>query len=170
MSFIDLAKKRCSIRAYEPTPVSRELIDAIEEAAHVAPTAANRQPVRIIEATSPESLAKLGKTANLFGAPLAFIVCADGERAWRRSYDGMSSTAIDASILTDHLMLAATDLGLGSVWICNFDPQVVREEFDLPASLEPVNVLAVGYAACEPTSPERHATKRIPTSELIVRA
>ena len=54
MSFLDLAKKRCSTRAYQPVPVSQEHIDAIVEAARVAPTAANRQPVRILQVTSEE--------------------------------------------------------------------------------------------------------------------
>ena len=69
MSFTNLAKKRCSIRAYEPRPVEPEKIAAIVEAAHVAPSAANRQPVRLIQVESAEGLAKLGKSANLYGAP-----------------------------------------------------------------------------------------------------
>lgn len=170
MAFLATAKRRCSIRAYQPTPVEQEKVDAIIEAAHVAPTAANRQPVRIVQVESAAGLARLGKAANLHGAPLAFIVCADHDRAWRRRFDGMTSTAIDASILTDHMMLAATDLGLGSVWICHFDPAVVRAEFDLPESLVPVNILAVGHAACEPKSPDRHAVERMPASELVTTA
>ena len=51
-----------------------EKIAAIVEAAHVAPSAANRQPVRLIQVESAEGLAKLGKSANLYGAPLAFVV------------------------------------------------------------------------------------------------
>lgn len=170
MSFLTIAKRRCSIRAYQTTPVEQEKIDAIIEAAHVAPTAANRQPVRIVCTSSPEGLAKLGKAANLYGAPLAFVVCADQDRAWQRRYDDMRSTHIDASILTDHMMMEAADLGLDSVWICAFDPTVVRDEFKLAPSLEPVNILAVGYAACEPTSPNRHDTERIPISELVTYA
>lgn len=170
MSFLAIAKRRCSIRTYETTPVEQEKIDAIVEAAHVAPTAANRQPVRIVCVSSREGLAKLGKAANLHGAPLAFVVCADRDRSWERRYDGMRSTHIDASILTDHMMMEAADLGLGSVWICAFDPAIVRDEFELPSSLEPVNILAVGYAACEPTSPNRHDTERIPISELVTYA
>ena len=76
MSFTDLAKKRCSIRAYDPDPVEPDKIAAIVEAAHVAPSAANRQPVRLIQVESAEGLANLGRYANLYGAPLAFIVCA----------------------------------------------------------------------------------------------
>ena len=170
MSFLDLAKKRCSTRAYQPVPVSQEHIDAIVEAARVAPTAANRQPVRLIQVESAEGLANLGRYANLYGAPLAFIVCADAERAWKRPVDGMVSTAIDASITCDHMMIEATDLGLGSVWICAFDPTGVRAAFDLPASLVPVNILAVGHAEGEWKSPERHAAERIPISELVTKA
>ena len=170
MSFTNLAKKRCSIRAYEPRPVEPEKIAAIVEAAHVAPSAANRQPVHLIQVESAEGLAKLGKSANLYGAPLAFVVCADGEKAWKRPLDGMSTVHVDASILTDHMMLAATDLGLGSVWICRFDPTVIREEFGLPETLVPVNILAVGHPAGELKSPDRHATERIPTSELVIHA
>ena len=170
MSFLDLAKKRCSTRAYQPVPVSQEHIDAIVEAARVAPTAANRQPVRILQVTSEEGLASLAKAANVFDAPLAFVVCADAERAWKRSFDGMASTDIDASIACDHMMLAAADQGLGSVWICAFDPTGVRAAFDLPASLVPVNILAVGHAEGEWKSPERHAAERIPISELVTKA
>lgn len=170
MSFLDLAKQRCSIRAYEPTPVEPEKVAAIVEAAHVAPTAANRQPVRIIQVESAEGLAKLGQAANFYGAPLAFVVCADAERAWKRPVDGMVSTDIDASIVCDHMMLTAADLSLGSLWICGFDPAAVRAAFDLPDSLIPVNILAVGYAACEWKSPERHAAERTPLSELVTKA
>ena len=170
MSFTDLAKKRCSIRAYDPDPVEPDKIAAIVEAAHVAPSAANRQPVRLIQVESAEGLANLGRYANLYGAPLAFNVCADAERARKRPVDGMVSTAIDASITCDHMMIAATDLGLGSVWICAFDPAGVREAFNLPASLVPVNILAVGHAADEWKSPERHAVERIPVQELVTKA
>ena len=117
-----------------------------------------------------QGLASLAKAANVFDAPLAFVVCADGEKAWKRPLDGMSTVHVDASILTDHMMLAATDLGLGSVWICRFDPTVIREEFGLPETLVPVNILAVGHPAGELKSPDRHATERIPTSELVIHA
>ena len=137
MSFLDLAKKRCSTRAYQPVPVSQEHIDAIVEAARVAPTAANRQPVRILQVTSEEGLASLAKAANVFDAPLAFVVCADGEKAWKRPLDGMSTVHVDASILTDHMMLAASALGLGSVWICYFQPEAVKAALGLPGRVRP---------------------------------
>ena len=78
----------------------------------------------------------------------------------------MTTTDIDASIITDHMMLAATEQGLGSVWICYFDPKVVKQEFKLPDELEPVNILAIGYASDTPPAPDRHKTMRIPLTDL----
>ena len=105
MNFIEIAKKRYSVRSYTDKTVEAEKLDKILEAAHVAPTAANRQPVRLIVVESKDGLEKIGKGAELYGAPLAIIVCADHSRAWVRPYDKKQTADIDASILTDHMML-----------------------------------------------------------------
>ena len=65
MSLLELAKKRYSVRKYEDRAVESEKLEKIIEAAHVAPTAANLQPVRLIVVQEKESLNKLGKAANL---------------------------------------------------------------------------------------------------------
>ncbi len=167
MDFIEIAKKRYSVRGYQDKKVEEEKLEKILEAAHVAPTAANLQPIRLIVVQSREGLAKIGKGANLYGAPLAVIVCADHGKAWVRPFDKKQTADIDASILTDHMMLQATELGLGSVWICYFKPDVIRKEFGLPDDLEPVNILAVGYSDEEAADPERHSQTRIPVEELV---
>lgn len=167
MNFLEIAKSRCSVRSYSDKKVEQEKLDKILYAAHVAPTAANLQPVRLIAVQSDEGLNKIGKAANIYGAPLAIIVCSEHNIAWTRPFDGKQTVDIDASILTDHMMLAATDLGLGSVWICYFKPDIISREFDLPDNLEPINILAVGYSNEQPVDPERHATQRIPLSDLV---
>lgn len=167
MAFIDIAKQRCSIRKYAAKKVEPEKLEQILEAAHVAPTAANLQPVRLIVVQSEEGLSKIGKAANIYGAPLAIIVCADHDKAWVRPFDNKQTGDIDASILTDHMMLEATELGLGSVWICYFKPDVIRKEFDLPNNLEPVNILAIGYSNEKSSDSERHSKMRIAMDELI---
>ena len=70
-------------------------------------------------------------------------------------------------ILTDHMMLQATELGLGTVWVCYFKPDVLREEFQLPDNLEPVNILVIGYSADKLADTERFDTQRIPMDELV---
>ena len=97
----------------------------ILEAARVAPTAANLQPVRLIVVQEKEGLAKIEKAANIYNAPLAVIVCADHSTAWTRPFDKKQTGDIDASILTDHMMLQASELGLGTVWVCYFKPDIL---------------------------------------------
>ena len=167
MDFISIAKQRQSVRSYKDQKVEPEKLEQILEAAHVAPTAANLQPVHLIAVQSEEGLAKVSKAAGIYGAPLAIIVCADHNKAWVRPFDQKQTGDIDASILTDHMMLQATELGLGSVWICYFKPDVIRKEFGLPDNLEPVNILAVGYSDEEAADPERHSQTRIPVEELV---
>lgn len=167
MSFLDLARKRYAVRSFKPINVENIKLLKILEAGRVAPTAANRQPQRLIVLQDAASLQKVAKAANTYGAPLVIIVCGDKERVWKRPYDGKSVLDIDASIVTDHMMLQATELGLGSVWICYFDPEVLRREFDLPDNLEPVNILSIGYASGIPEAPDRHDIKRYPLNQLV---
>lgn len=167
MDFLDLAKKRFSVRKYKPDIIKKEQLDKILEAGRVAPTGANRQPQRIVVVNNPESLEKLSKAANIFDAPLAFIICSDTSETWVRSFDGKKLTDIDASIVTDHMMLQAADLGLGSLWICRFKVDVLRQEFNIPEYIEPVNILAVGYADCEEASPNRHSFARKPIENTV---
>lgn len=167
MNFLDNAKKRYSVRSYKSQKVEQEKLDLILEAARVAPTAANLQPVRLIVVQEKEGLAKIEKAANIYNAPLAVIVCADHSTAWTRPFDKKQTGDIDAAILTDHMMLQASELGLGTVWVCYFKPNILSQEFNLPENLEPVNILVIGYADEEPADPDRHGKTRIPLDTLV---
>ena len=65
------------------------------------------------------------------------------------------------------MMLQATELGLGSVWVCYFKADVLSHEFNLPANMEPVNILVIGYAGEDFADPERHSKTRVPMGELV---
>lgn len=168
MNFLELAKKRYSVRKYKDQKVEEEKLQKILEAAKIAPTAANFQPQRLLVIQKEEGLEKLKKGANVHGAPLAIIVCSDHSTSWKRSsFDGKDAADIDASIITDHMMLEATELGLGSVWICAFNPAIIKEEFNIPENFEAINILAIGYADRPAESPDRHDTKRKPLDETV---
>lgn len=79
----------------------------------------------------------------------------------------MITTDIYASILTDHMMLEATEQGLGTVWICYFNAEVLKKELELPDNLEPINILVVGYRAEPEADINRHNTQRIPIEKLV---
>ncbi len=169
MKFIELAKERYSVRSYLPNKIEHEKLQLILEAGRVAPTACNNQPQRILVIQSEEGLEKIGQTApsKMFHAPCVLVVCADRTKTWIRPMDEMNSADIDASIVTDHMMLQAQELGIGSVWICYFDAKKLKEIFHLPEGIEPINILALGYANEEPQSSERHVTRRKKLSETV---
>lgn len=167
MSFLELAKKRHTVRKYQAKKVEEEKLLKILEAGRIAPTGANTQPQRIVVVREQEGLQKLAKCANVYAAPLALIICSDHSISWKRPHDGKDIAEIDASIVTDHMMLQAAELGLGTCWICYFDAQALRTEFNIPDNYEPLNILAIGYSASEPLSPERHATLRKKLEETV---
>ena len=168
LSVLELVKQRYSVRKYEERPVEEEKLQKILEAGRVAPSAHNSQPSRLVVVREKAGLEKLKKGANVYSAPLAIIVVGDHETAWVRSYDKKNTVDIDASIVTDHIILAATELGLGTLWVCHFDPVVIRKEFNIPDQLEPVNIIGIGYAAGEAKSPERHNETRKPLNEIVI--
>lgn len=167
MDFLELARKRYSVRDYQQKPVDREKLNMILEAGRVSPTAANQQPNHFLVLTEMADLKKLEKGTDPHGAPLAIIVCGDKNSAWVRPFDKASMADIDASIATDHMMMCAEDLGLGSCWITYFDPVIIRKEFNIPAKLVPVNILVIGYPAGTPASPARHSTLRKPLNDIV---
>lgn len=167
MSFLEIAKKRYSVRDFKPQKVEKEKLLKILEAGRVAPTGCNYQPQRLIVVQEAEGLDKINKAARVYGAPVVVIVCGDKDAAWKRPYDGKNILDIDVSIVTDHMMLQATELGLGSLWVCYFKADVIRTEFNLPNNWEPVNLLAIGYENCAPASPERHDTARKQLGETV---
>jgi nitroreductase len=167
MNFLELAKKRCSVRNFKTIDVEEEKLLKILEAGRVAPTGANFQPHRLLVIQSKEGHEKLQKAANTFDAPLVIVVCGDESEVWKRPYDGKSIIDIDTSIITDHMMLQATELGLGTTWICYFKPDVIKREFNLPKHIEPISILIIGYPAGEVASPDRHDKTRKALKDIV---
>lgn len=160
MTFLELVKKRYSCRDFSNKPVDKEKIMQVLAAAQVAPTAVNKQPQRLIVVQETEGLTKLAKAVNVHNAPVVIIVCGDTASAWTRGFDKKNVTDVDIAIVTDHMMLQATALGLNSLWACYFDPEVLKKEFNIPAHYSVLNVLALGYGQGLVSSPTRHETAR----------
>lgn len=167
MDFLELAKTRFASRRFTDRKVEPEKLEKILEAGRVAPTAANLQPQRILVIQSGQGLEKLSKAGSVYRAPLALVVCADHSACWKRPLDGKNTADIDASIVATHLILEATYLGLDSIWVCYFKKEIVSAEFALPAEVEPINILGIGYSDAPKKSPDRHGSERKPLAELV---
>jgi nitroreductase len=149
MNFFELISGRYSVRAYKPDPIPDALLARVLEAARLAPTAANRQPFVLIVLRTADRQTELKRVYNrdwFLSAPLVIAACGAPDRAWVRR-DGKNYVDVDVAIALDHLILAATDLGLGTCWIANFDPTAAREVLCLPDTVEPVAFTPLGYPA-----------------------
>ena len=175
MSFEDLTRARFSCRHYEDRPVEVEVLARVIEAGRIAPSACNKHPTRIKVCTSKDDLARAAlacprfeRNGSIFGAPAIIIACAETERAWVRKYDQMNSSEIDTSIVVDQMMMAATEQGLGTCWVCAFDPQVIKEQFGLPAGLRPISMLPLGYPAETIAAPEAREARCISPEDFTI--
>lgn len=167
MCFLDLAKKRYSCRKFTDQSIDQDTLNMIIEAAHVAPSGANRQATKLIVVQEKTGHSKLNMGANTHGAPLCVIVCGDTSKIWVRPSDHKSVSDFDAAIIADHIMLQAAELGLASVCICQFNEDIVADEFDMPRETVPICILALGYPAEDPPSADRHVTLRKPINDLV---
>ena len=159
MAFSELIHARYSVRAYRPDPVPADLLAEVLEAGRLAPTASNRQPIRIIVIHTAGREQELGRVYGrewFVQAPLVLCVCTVPREAWARaSFDGRSYADVDAAIVMDHLVLAATSLGLGTCWVAAFDPAAACEVLGLPDGVEPLLFTPLGYPADQPQPKER---------------
>ncbi len=150
-TFSQLVSERYSCRNYSPAAVSKKQIDNILDIAHLAPSATNAQPWRVFVLNTPESLAKVRRAYNrewFATASTVLLLCAQTNEAWTRA-DGKNHADIDIAILADHITLAATDAGLATCWVCNFDAQLIASEFNLDANCRPVVLLPIGLPATD---------------------
>ncbi len=164
MEFSELIKKRYSVRAYKPNEVEDEKLQAVLEAARLAPTAVNYQPLQIIVIHTKgreKELNRIYPAEWFVQPPIVICVCAVTDEAWKRK-DGKNFMDIDATIVMDHIILAATDLGLGTCWIGAFYPAAAKEILKLPEGIEPVVFTPLGYPADEP-----RVKRRKNISELV---
>jgi nitroreductase len=168
MNFLELAKKRYSVRNYSPKPIEKTKLDYILECGRIAPSAANYQPWKVMVIDEGELKQKIERTYNrdwLKQAPVILVFLADHRQSWKRA-DGKDHADIDLAIIVDHITLAAAEQDLGTCWICNFDAAKCRNILDLPDHLEPVAYLSLGYPSESNDDNSRHL-KRKQTHEIV---
>jgi len=164
-NFNELVTSRFSVRSYSGKKVDKEIILKVLEAARLAPSAVNFQPWHFIVISDSDNLIdfqEVYQRAWFREAPVCIVVCADHNKSWKRKPDGKDFADVDVAIAVDHLILMATELGLGTCWVCNFDVDLARKKLNLPAHIEPLVLVPLGY-----TTAETPVKSRNPLSELV---
>jgi nitroreductase len=154
MSFINLIKKRRSIRNYKSDLVSEEVLNNILEAARLAPSASNRQPWHFIVVEDRDIKSKLGLKNWAEAAPIIIVGCSDPEISskWH---------IVDTSIAFEHIILAATSYGLGTCWIGSLDFEVVKKVLKIPDHMNVLAVTPLGYINESPEAKGRKSLSEI---------
>ncbi len=160
MEFLDLVKQRYSVRAYKAMPVEDEKLLGVLEAARLAPTASNRQPFQLIVIHTKgreEELRRIYSPSWFVEAPIVVCICSMPFQGWVRQ-DRKNYRDVDVAIAMDHLILAATDLGLGTCWIGAFNPGETQRILKLPEDVEPIVFTPLGYPDDQPS--RRHKNRK----------
>ena len=165
MNVFDAITTRKSVREYLDKPVEKQKLLKVLEAAHLAPSAGNRQEWRIIvvtDASLRKELASKATRHRLIGeAPVILACCAaDTDHVMPC---GLKSFAIDVAIAIDHMTLVAVEEGLGTCWIGGFDQDVVKRILNIPDDVQVVELLPLGY----PVDGSAIAKNRMALDEIV---
>ena len=163
MSFLDLVKQRYSCRSYQEKIVEQEKLDYVMECVRFAPSAVNKQPWMFRIVKNEADKAKLHECYNRewFQTAPMYIICSIlHDEEWVRA-DGKHHGNIDIAIAVEHLCLAATEQGLATCWVCNFDAEKCKQLFAIAGNEEPAVLIPIGYAADESMEKKRKAMEEI---------
>ncbi|MEM1484693.1 nitroreductase family protein [Oscillospiraceae bacterium PP1C4] len=166
MELFEAIEKRRSIRAYSDEQVSEEQLQKVLEAGRLAPSWKNGQCWRYVVVSDPVLKKKLGEEVNFNPdrtsyekAAYVLVLCADPADSGNRS--GKPYYLVDAGIVLEHTVLAATALGLGTCWVGVFPEQAVKELLHIPDHIQVVALTPLGVPA-----QERNARPRKELSEI----
>jgi len=165
MEFKEVIRKRHSVRSYTTNPVDDTCICQLLDDAHLAPSWMNKQCWHFIvirDADIKNELAKTGVINRwLKQAPVIIIACADPHESGNKN--GMDYYLVDVAIAMDHLVLSATNLGLGTCWIGDFKEEKIKSLCDIPPRIKVVALTPLGY-------PSKENTIRDYSRKIIVRS
>ncbi len=162
MTFLELAKARYSVRSFSSKSIENEKLDAILLAGRIAPTAKNNQPQKIYVVKSAESLEKINSVCRcIYGAPVVLVVAYENGTDWQSPLmEGHHSGETDCAIVCTHMMMEATEQGIGSCWVGMFNSDEVKAVLGLPDNVTVCALLPIGYSADDAAPSERHTLYR----------
>ena len=165
-NMLALSQERFSARKFTSETVSQEDVDYIMECVRLAPSAVNRQPWHWLIVRSDEAKAKLQECYDrewFKTAPMYIVGMRNVNDNWVRRYDEKPHGDIDVAIATEHLCLAATERGLGTCWVCNYDTGKMQQLFPREG-YEAVVIIPIGHIADDCPRAEK---KRKEMSEIV---
>lgn len=158
--------KRRSVRKYAETPVTDEQVKQIIRAGMAAPSAKNSREWVFIVLRDPEIYKAFSEVhVNAFAmktAQAAILVCADLSK---EQDPGQGWWIQDCSAAMENMLLEATDLGLGSLWL-GVHPKpdriaCLKEVCKLPENIEPLGIVSLGESTKERPANDRYIEDQV---------
>ena len=155
---------RRSIRKYQDTPVEKEKLQMVLKAAMAAPSAGNGQPWHFVVIDDRTTLNRITEfhqySQMLKEAPVAVVVCGDtGDERYRGFW------VQDCAAATQNILLEAHDQGLGTVWLGVYPNEShiknVKDLLDLPETVYPLSIIAVGYPNEQKEPADRYTDEKV---------
>ena len=164
LDFMNVIKKRRTVRKYKSDPVPEDILNQVLEAARLAPSGSNLQPWHFIvikdkltkEKLMDLPLGKMKIHKWAVEAPILIVACTDPSVSWKWHI-------VDLTIALEHLMLAATNFGLGTCWLARLGfEEPIKEILDIPKHIKVLAITPLGYPDEEPKFNDRK-----PISEIV---
>ena len=147
MSVIDVILNRRSIRKYDDKDIPQDILSKILEAGRQSPSAANRQPYHFIVVTDSEIKKDISGIVSRFikKAPVVIVGCANPNALLTGKW-----AVVDTTIALENMVLAASNLGIGSCWIGAFKEKKVKDKLQIPEKWKVVALISLGYPGENP--------------------
>ncbi|MCK4758563.1 MAG: nitroreductase family protein [Candidatus Aminicenantes bacterium] len=160
MSLYELILSRRSARQFKPEPVSRSILEKLINAARLAPSGANLQPLEFVVVDEEEVRKRLFPCLRWAAyivpegnpqpghEPVAYVVVLVNLKLRKKGYER------DVGAAVENMILAAWEERVGSCWIANADIEKIKDMLNVPEDYKVDSVLALGYPAEEPITEE----------------
>ncbi|MHA1728998.1 MAG: nitroreductase family protein [Promethearchaeota archaeon] len=148
MDFTEVIKKRRSIRQFKSKIVPEDILKRILEAGRLSPTWANKQGTRYIIVKEQEKVDEIAQATGqkwALEAPMFIIVCISPENSGK-NMNKLPYFTVDAAICMEHLVLAATNEGLGTCWMGWFNEEKIRQILSIPEETRVIGITPIGYS------------------------
>ena len=158
MKLYELLLTRRSIRQFKPQPISKEILEKLVNAARLAPSAANLQPLEFVVVDEEEVREKIFSCLRWAAyiapqgdpkpghEPMVYIVILVNTKIKEKGYE------YDAGAAIENMILAAWEQGIGSCWLLSVERNNIRDVLKIPETHKVDSVLALGYPDEEPLS------------------
>lgn len=156
MKLYEVLLSRRSIRQFKPQPISMEILEKLVNAARLAPSAANLQPLEFVVVDEEEVRKKIFSCLRWAAyiapqgdprpghEPRAYIIILVNTELKEKGYE------YDAGAAIGNMILAAWEQGIGSCWLLSVERNKIQDVLEIPKTHKIDSVLALGYPDEEP--------------------